>query len=164
LSGPRRSRRRSREVFVDLRLERHSAGRAVQNDLSRCDAFNEPIIHRLPLAADYRLGAGDGKNRQVAPGFDDDPGQPHIREVWLIGALARSRLASRAEQRAIQDRREEIIDVRALRSAHSTRLWSSSNGRAGGAVGIVGGQFDEDHGAEERAPGKEQNQTPIDHR
>jgi hypothetical protein len=167
LSGPRWNRRRPDEAWVDLRLERHSAGRAAQNDLSRCDAFDAPIVHRLSLAADYRFGADDSKNRQVAPGFDDDPGQPHIREIeigGLIGVLARRGLASRAEQRALQDRREKLIDARALRSGPGTRFWSSRNGRAGGAVGNVGGQFDKDHGAGECAPGKEQNQSPIDHR
>jgi hypothetical protein len=103
----------------------------------------------------------------MAPGLDDDPREPHIREIEigrLIGVLARHRLASRAEQRALQNRREKLIDMRALRSGYGSRLCSSHNRRAGGAVGIVGGQFDEDHGTEERAPGKEQNQTPVNHR
>jgi hypothetical protein len=103
----------------------------------------------------------------MAPGLDDDPGQPHIRQIdisRLIGALARRRLASRAEQRAVQDRRQQFIGVWALRSGHCARLWSSRNGRAGGAVSILGAQFNDNNGAEERAPGKEQNQTAVDHR
>jgi hypothetical protein len=103
----------------------------------------------------------------MAPGLDDDPGQPHVREIEigrLIGVFARRRLAGRAEQRALQDRREKLIDAWARRSGPGTRLWSSRNGRAGGAVGILGGQFGEDHGAEECASGKEQNQSPVDHR
>jgi hypothetical protein len=165
LSGPRQRRCAPRDVWVNLRPERHSTRRTGQNDLSRRDALDAPIIHRLPLAADHRLGTGDGKNRQVAPGLDDDPGQPQIREIeiGLIGTPAR-RLAGRAEQRVAQDGRDKLFDARALCPGLFLRLLSSRNGCAGGAIGITRDQFNDNHGGEQRTADKEQGHTPVDHR
>jgi hypothetical protein len=97
--------------------------------------------------------------------LDDDPGQPHIPQIEtcrLIGA-GRS-LASRAEQRASQDRRQKVIDARPRRSGRGIRFWSDRNGRAGGGASIVRPQFDYDHAAEEGAPGNEKNKKAVDHR
>jgi hypothetical protein len=165
LPNPRQSVRASREVRVDLWLERHSAGGAGENNLSWRDAFNTPITHRLPLATDHRLGAGDRKNRQVTPGLDDDPSQPHIREIEIGGLITpRRRLTGRAEQRVTEDRRDKLIDLWALRAGLALCRLSSRSRLDGRLVGIAGVQFHKDHRAKQRTSGQEQDDNPVDHR
>jgi hypothetical protein len=80
----------------------------------------------------------------------------------LIGV--RRRLASGAEQRASQDRRQKIADARPRRSRRGNRFRPRRNRRISGRSAIVRAQFHGDHAAEESATGNDQNKDPVDHR
>jgi hypothetical protein len=116
IDGCRRWYGSLREARVDLWLERLGPAGPAQRDLARRDALNSPAADGFALGKSQRLGAVHGKDCEMKPGLDNDPGQPRVAQIgtaWTIIGRALRRPPGAAEQRSGQHCGQQFIKVRA---------------------------------------------------